>query len=123
MKKLLLDSHIAEVIGLLLLSLLLVTIAIGANGLSGREAAEQERVLSIHVPDGVLVYGADDSAPPLRFVDEDGIYKGVVVDYMNQLSLELGIEISTVPYKWEHALEALKNGETDLCDMFSNPER
>ena len=123
MKKLLLDSHIAEVIGLLLLSLLLVTIAIGANGLSGREAAEQERVLSIHVPDGVLVYGADDSAPPLRFVDEDGIYKGVVVDYMNQLSLELGIEISTVPYKWEHALEALKNEETDLCDMFSNPER
>lgn len=123
MKKLLLDSHIAEVIGLLLLSLLLVTIAIGANGLSGREAAEQERVLSIHVPDGVLVYGADDSAPPLRFVDEDGIYKGVVVDYMNQLSLELGIEISTVPYKWEHALESLKNEETDLCDMFSNPER
>ena len=123
MKKLLLDSHIAEVIGLLLLSLLLVTIAIGANGLSGREAAEQERVLSIHVPDGVLVYGADDSAPPLRFVDEDGIYKGVGVDYMNQLSLELGIEISTVPYKWEHALESLKNEETDLCDMFSNPER
>ena len=47
MKKLLLDSHIAEVIGLLLLSLLLVTIAIGANGLSGREATEQERVLSM----------------------------------------------------------------------------
>ena len=43
------------------------------------------------------------------------------MDYMNQLSLELGIEISTVPYKWEHALEALKNGETALCDMFSNP--
>jgi len=122
-KKFLRTSHIAELLGLVLLSLLLVTVALGTNGMSRRENAEQERVLNSHVPDGVLVYGADDSAPPLRFVDEDGIYKGVVVDYMNQLSLELGIEISTVPYKWEYAIEALKKGETDLCDMFSNPER
>ncbi len=123
MKKFLQDSHIGEIIGLVLLSILLTAVAIGANGLSGREAAEQERVLRTYVPDGVLIYGADDSAPPLRFVDDDGVYKGVVVDYMNQLSLELGIEISTVPYKWENAIEALKYGETDLCDMFANPER
>lgn len=70
-----------------------------------------------------MVYGADDSAPPLRFVDEDGVYKGVVIDYMSQLSLELGIEISTVPYKWVEALRALKEGETDLCDVFVNEER
>ena len=70
-----------------------------------------------------LIYGADDSAPPLRFVDADGIYKGVVVDYMNQISLELGIEIRCMPYKWEDALDALDNGETDFCDMFISPSR
>lgn len=70
-----------------------------------------------------LIYGADDSAPPLRFVDSDGIYKGVVVDYMNQISLELGIEIRCMPYKWEDALEALNKGETDFCDMFISPSR
>ena len=87
---------------------------------------QQERnaeLLKQLVPDGRLVYGADDSAPPVRFVDEDGVYKGVVVDYMNLLSLELGIEIQAVPYEWEEGLEALKKGETDLCDMFASEER
>lgn len=84
---------------------------------------ETEKIIQKYVPDGVLIYGADDSAPPLRFVDEDGVYKGVVVDYVNQLSLELGIEIITTPYKWEDAITALKSGETNLCDMFANEER
>lgn len=70
-----------------------------------------------------FIYGANCNAPPLRFVDSDGVYKGVVVDYMSQLALELGVEIRTEPYPWEEALEHLKNGETDFCDMFANEER
>ena len=70
-----------------------------------------------------LTYGANCNAPPLRFVDSDGVYKGVVVDYMSQLALELGVEIRMEPYPWEEALEHLKNGETDFCDMFVNEER
>ena len=88
---------------------------------------EKEQALLSSVADNEeyedLIYGADDSAPPLRFVDTDGIYKGVVVDYMNQISLELGIEIRCMPYKWEDALEALDKGETDFCDMFISPSR
>lgn len=82
-----------------------------------------DEIIQDCVPSGVLTYGADDSAPPLRFVDDDGVYKGVVVDYINQLSLELGIEIKTVPYKWDDAISTLKEGKTDLCDMFVNEER
>ena len=45
-----------------------------------------------------IIYAANENAPPLRFVDEmDNQYKGVVVDFVNQLSLELGIDIQTVP--------------------------
>ncbi|MBQ8563779.1 MAG: transporter substrate-binding domain-containing protein, partial [Firmicutes bacterium] len=123
MKKFFQDNKGSISVGILLLILIVTVLYIGLIQLERVEEAEHERLLKIHVPESGLVYGADDSAPPLRFVDEDGVYKGVVVDYMNQLSLELGIEIATVPYKWEDALESLKNGETDMCDMFSNPER
>lgn len=71
-----------------------------------------------------IIYAANENAPPLRFVDEmDNQYKGVVVDFVNQLSLELGIDIQTVPMKWDDALSALKEGRTQMCDMFINKER
>lgn len=71
-----------------------------------------------------IVYAADQNAPPLRFVDKsDGQYKGVVIDYISQLSLELGVNIQTKPLLWEEALESLKSGDTQICDMFPSDER
>ncbi len=73
---------------------------------------------------GSLVYAADRNAPPLRFIDTaDGQYKGVVVDYVNSLSLELGVNIEVHPMVWEGALSSLSEGKTDLCDMFKSEER
>ncbi len=83
----------------------------------------KKEILSRLTQDGALIYGADQNAPPLRFLDEDGVYKGVVIDFMNQLSLEMGVEIKTVPYLWEDALTALETGDTDICDMFMDSER
>ena len=72
----------------------------------------------------VLVYGSDRSSPPLRYVDsESGQYIGLVVDYVNALSIELGIEIKLEPLVWSHALKKLENGETDFSDMFRSKER
>ncbi len=74
--------------------------------------------------EGVLVYSADRNAPPLRFVDKsDKQYKGVVVDYINSLSLEIGAKIELHPLLWEDALASLSRGETDICDMFSSEQR
>ncbi|MGB5823496.1 MAG: transporter substrate-binding domain-containing protein [Proteocatella sp.] len=71
-----------------------------------------------------ILYAADQNAPPLRFVDKtDGQYKGVVIDYLSQLSLELGINIDTKPLKWEDALRSLKSGNSQICDVFPNQER
>jgi polar amino acid transport system substrate-binding protein len=71
-----------------------------------------------------LIYAANENAPPLRFVDDvDNQYKGVVVDYMKQLSLELGVDIQTVPMEWDEALLSLREGNTHICDMFINEER
>lgn len=71
-----------------------------------------------------LIYAADRNAPPLRFIDvADEQYKGILIDYVNSLSLELGVRIELHPMLWEDALTSLSNGETDLCDMFASKER
>lgn len=73
---------------------------------------------------GSLIYAADNHAPPLRFVDAaDNQYKGVVVDYINLLSLELGVNIELHPLLWQDALKSLEEGKSDICDMFRSKER
>lgn len=73
---------------------------------------------------GSIIYGADQNSPPLRYLDEkSGQYKGVVVDYIRVLSIELGAEIEFKPLIWEDALKSLSEGETDVCDMFPSKER
>mgnify|MGYP000131932780 CR=1 FL=1 len=71
-----------------------------------------------------LIYSSDRNSPPIRFMDpEDKQYKGVVIDYMNSLSVELGEEIDFKPLVWEKALLQLKEGKTDICDMFYSKKR
>ncbi|MGM0437542.1 MAG: transporter substrate-binding domain-containing protein [Bacillota bacterium] len=71
-----------------------------------------------------LIYSSDRNSPPMRFMDpEDKQYKGGVIDYMNSLSVELGVEIDFKPLVWEEALIQLKKGETDICDMFYSEKR
>lgn len=73
---------------------------------------------------GNIIYCADQNAPPLRYVDEqDGQYKGIVIDYINALSIELGTEIEIKPMVWENALSSLAKSETDICDMFKSQNR
>lgn len=71
-----------------------------------------------------LVYGADYNAPPLRSVNpHTGQYEGIVIDYLNALSIELSTNIDKKPMVWAEALEALKNGTIDFCDMHPSEER
>lgn len=71
-----------------------------------------------------LVYGGNISEPPLGMLNPDnGQYTGMVVDFISALSIELGETIISQPMVWNDALEALKSGETDLCDMMLSPER
>lgn len=73
---------------------------------------------------GTLIYGSDDNSPPLRFYDAKvGEYRGLAVDYLRALALELETEIEFVPMVWSAALEALELGQTDLCDMYPSKDR
>ena len=94
MRKFVSEHRTSLTIGALVFILIASILSVGIMaGQDRRDKEDYEKIINTYVPDGILIYGADDSAPPLRFVDEDGAYKGVVVDYMGQLSLELGIEI------------------------------
>ncbi len=71
-----------------------------------------------------LIYAADNNSPPLRYVDEaDGQYKGVTVDYINLLSLELGVPIEFRPMTWDNAIISIKAGKSDISDMFESENR
>lgn len=71
-----------------------------------------------------LVYGGNINEPPLGiYYEENGQYLGLVVDYINALSIELGTTIVSEPMVWNEALSALSKGRTDLCDMIPSKER
>lgn len=71
-----------------------------------------------------MIYGGNINEPPLgNYYEENGQYIGLVVDYTNALSIELGVPIISEPMVWDQALEALKKGETNLCDMIPSKER
>ncbi len=71
-----------------------------------------------------LIYSSDYDTPPLRFIDENsGRYIGLVVDYMEALSLELGVEIKMKPDIWQSALDNLKEGSVDMVDLYPSEIR
>jgi polar amino acid transport system substrate-binding protein len=73
---------------------------------------------------GYLIYSSDYDTPPLRFIDENsGRYIGLVVDYMEALSLELGVEIKMKPDIWQNALDNLKEGTVDMVDLYPSEIR
>ena len=88
---------------------------------SGELSQEEREWLNAY---GDIIYGSDNYAPPLRYTDEESKqYKGIVVDYINALSIELGKEIKAEPLVWTQALESLSTGKTQLCDMYPSEER
>ncbi len=82
---------------------------------------EDREYLKAHGP---LIYGSDDNSPPLRFYDgETREYRGLAIDYLRALAIELETEIQFKPMIWDDALNALAAGTTDLCDMYPSKER
>jgi len=83
--------------------------------------AEEKEWLAKH---SIVNYGADSNSPPLRYVDPQTLqYKGIVVDYLDALSIELGASIEFKPMLWKEALSALSAGTIDICDMHPSEER
>jgi len=74
---------------------------------------------------GKIIFGSDQSSPPLRYIDErNGQYRGLIVDYIRALSIELKHEIAFEPVEvWEDAFNSLKSDEKDFFDMIPSQRR
>lgn len=83
--------------------------------------AQERKILKNYSP---LIYGGNINEPPLGiYYEKYNQYTGIVVDYINALSIELGVEIMSQPMIWDQALEELKSGKTNLCDMIPSQSR
>lgn len=72
----------------------------------------------------IIIYGADENSPPLRFVDsETNQFKGISVDIIRALSIELGVEIQIKPLIFDKSIDSLEEGKSDICDLFPSQER
>jgi len=90
-------------------------------GKSNELTREEREWLNQH---GDIIYGSDNNAPPLRYMDEESKqYQGIVIDYIRALSIELEKEIKVKPLVWNQALDSLAKGETDISDMYPSEER
>lgn len=73
---------------------------------------------------GTLYFSSDINAPPFAYIEKDnGQYKGLVLDYVNALSIELRIDIEFVPQVWEDVISSVTSGNADMCDVFPSAER
>ena len=63
--------------------------------------------------------------PPMEFVDDDGVFKGVTQDILHKLNQRLGIELVAVPYHdWQQLVDDFLDKKLDMvANMADTPER
>ena len=63
--------------------------------------------------------------PPMEFVDQDGVFKGVTQDILTKLNRRLGTELVAVPYfDWQQLVQDFLDGKLDMvANMADTPER
>lgn len=87
---------------------------------SGSLTQEERQFLESHT----LRLASDITAPPISYFDEaKGTYDGLIVDYMNALSIELETPIEISMYPFFDLVEALRSGTVDAVDMFPSASR
>ena len=63
----------------------------------------------------VIRVAADTDWAPVEFVDEDGEFKGVSIDYLKRISKMLGVEFQfTKDIAWNEAMDMLRRRELDI---------
>ncbi len=73
---------------------------------------------------GTLYFVTDKNNPPFAFKDKvSDQYKGLVLDYITALSIELETEIEFIPMIWEDALNSVINGKGDMTELFYSEKR
>ncbi|MFK4764261.1 EAL domain-containing protein [Desulfobaculum sp. SPO524] len=71
----------------------------------------------------VMRVGIDDSFTPLQYQDKKGHARGFSVDFMNLVSVNLGVTFEYIPAKWSQLSGMLQSGEIDIIPDMTPTER
>ncbi len=105
----LLDAPRGWLAGLSLLLLLVVPIGHAADDLL---TAEERLWLNSH-PD--IRIGPDPDFPPIEYVDDEGVYRGIAADYVSLLEKKLGIEFQIIVLpSWDAVLAQAQSHDIDM---------
>lgn len=84
------------------------TLAVSRQQLSDDELAWLNEHPIIHI-------GADPDWRPFEFIDKYGQHRGMVADYMQLITSQLGIDFQLPPIdSWQHTMEMYRAGEIDI---------
>lgn len=126
MKKIILAFLVTIVISILFYTNKMIEFEYHVNileyfSLSSDYSEEELEILKEHEP---LIYAGNINEAPLGiYYEETGQSLGLVVDYVNALSIELGINVVSKPMIWNDVLDSLSSEEVDLSDMVPSDKR
>jgi two-component sensor histidine kinase/ABC-type amino acid transport substrate-binding protein len=67
------------------------------------------------IQDNDIRYAPNPSWPPGDFIDDDGVHRGIIADYIQLFERELGISFEKIIYNnWNEIVEGLQAGEADF---------
>lgn len=82
---------------------------------------KEREYLKKHSP---IKLGSDITAPPISYYEKNKEeYAGLIVDYVNFLSIETETPITINMYTFYDLVEALRKNNIDVCDMFASENR
>ena len=82
---------------------------------------KEKEYLKLHSP---IRLGTDITSPPISYYDNEAKeYSGLIVDYVNFLSIETETTITIDMYTFYNLVEALRSKKIDVCDMFPSENR
>ena len=98
----------------------LLPLAIIAYYNGSRDTAHTQDVSLQTVMDrGQLVFGVDDTFPPMSFTDESGEFVGLDIDMAREICARLGVKCVVRPIAWKHKEEELASGRIDCVGSMS----
>ncbi len=72
----------------------------------------------------VIKLGPDPFFPPIEYLDEDGIYRGIAADYITLVERKLGINFNIVRLEnWDEVVKQTRNRQIDVWGAATNSKQ
>ncbi len=87
--------------------------------------ASAESTMEKIVKSGKLVVAVQTQGPPVSFVDRDGKRTGLVIDIMEMMAADMGVDLVLQDYDWKGLIPSLSSGKADIiaADMTPTAKR